>query len=487
MNKILLIYPNKDLIDQYSKNDSIYILESEFLTDYERWSQYFKSENVLKYDLFKKNSVSSIIEKIIYFSPVWGRWSDKGDQFELYFRYALEQISYISLLMKKKNISIAIFPTSSSHHIDSVVMQIACVVSDVIQVFPYTVYSGDYDGKYGRLLPLIQKNNIFDRKPIDCVVSDFKHSKSIQKLATYNRNVNKNSNVFFNYYSTSFIFSVFKILYHEYRKKLYRLIKRSISKEKIQYSMYDEYSTMTHIRQLNSQKNALKYYVANLHDISKINKQKVQLLIAAHYQPEATSFPEGGNLHNHVDIVYELRSKGYTDAILYKEHPATWMYTADVVGPTRVAQYRSKRYFQQLLNLGCKFLDTSFELSFDHSENYFYIPITITGSIAIERSLNGLHTIITGHPWYKGLPGTIHISEINDLSKISMDMTKKDSEIATDAFKFLENTLNNKTIFNKLGIATGQKPESEELKNIFINEYNNLIQYLINTDVKSFF
>ena len=38
--------------------------------------------------------------------------------------------------------------------------------------------------------------------------------------------------------------------------------------------------------------------------------------------------------------------------------------------------------------------------------------MTITGTIAIERSLLGMTTIVAGQPWYKGIPGTISIDEL---------------------------------------------------------------------------
>ena len=52
----------------------------------------------------------------------------------------------------------------------------------------------------------------------------------------------------------------------------------------------------------------------------------VKLLIAAHYQPEATSFPEGWDYHTHIDIVLKIRSLGYSDSIFYKEHYGTKFY-----------------------------------------------------------------------------------------------------------------------------------------------------------------
>ena len=154
------------------------------------------------------------------------------------------------------------------------------------------------------------------------------------------------------------------------------------------------------------------------------SQKKPFLLLAAHYQPEATSFPEGDKYYNHINIAMLLRKKKYKSNILYKEHPIIYKYLSKYIGLTKVGISRSATYLEILSDLGCKFLPTSFNLSLK-DDNDWYVPITITGTIAIERSLAGLHTIYTGNPWYKGLPGTIYIDEIESLDQIPHEWCKK--------------------------------------------------------------
>ena len=69
---------------------------------------------------------------------------------------------------------------------------------------------------------------------------------------------------------------------------------------------------------------------------------------------------------NHIDIVFYLRSIGYKKTIFYKEHPSSWNYRINVVGPTRVAQTRSMSYYEHLLDMGCIFLDKNETYIFKH-------------------------------------------------------------------------------------------------------------------------
>ena len=107
------------------------------------------------------------------------------------------------------------------------------------------------------------------------------------------------------------------------------------------------------------------------------------------------------------------------------------------------------------------------------------MPITVSGTLALERSLAGLYTIVTGYPWYKGLPGTINLSEIKSLSQIDQDWKKQDPELAEKATEFLKKLLNRKTILNALGIGSGVKIVDDKLISDFKLEYDALIKALI--------
>ena len=201
-----------------------------------------------------------------------------------------------------------------------------------------------------------------------------------------------------------------------------------------------------------------------------------QLLIAAHYQPEATSFPEGWDMGNHVDIVLELRKRGYAEDIWYKEHPASFMYTADIIKFTRVGTSRSIAYYEQLEQLGCKFIGHRTLLPIEGEMQF--MPVTISGTIAIERSLAGLHTIVTGYPWYKGLPGTLQLTDLDSLTEIKEEWVTPDPELAQQAFEFLDKVLGRKTMTNTLGFGTGKPLSDDGDREVFLKEFDVLLNSL---------
>jgi len=487
MPKIAIFAPKEVLQKYYWNNEKIIFIELD------NWSLVKNKERVKVpvENIFADNHwnnnlpVRDIIQRFKEFSPIWSRWTDRGDQFELHLRQALIEAHDVCSGLEKLNVKTVIFPTAASHHLDSMIIETACVMAGVKQVFPYTVYSSQYNSKYGRLLPLIQTKDIKDRVPIDIPVSEYNHDTDIDKLLEFSRN-QTNNNAFSNSFSKSFFLATLVISISGLRNKLYKILRfKNLSSEscRIKFAQFPKYSTTTHLKQIYQQRKALKYYRVTCSPSQNISIEKLEnddnILLVAHYQPEATSFPEGWDSHNHIDIIYELKRKGFKGNILYKEHPATILYTADVVGPTRVGQYRSKDYYKQLEKLGCILLDPSFELSLNYKKSYWYLPITVSGTIAIERSLSGLHTIITGYPWYKGLPGTIHLSEIRSLSKIDSSWKKQDSRLAKSAAKFLKTRLNKKTILNALSIGTGVKIDDHKLISDFMEEYDTLVRALI--------
>jgi len=258
------------------------------------------------------------------------------------------------------------------------------------------------------------------------------------------------------------------------------ILNKEIYKKIDHFNHYQKNYFFQNQSQMLQQFSAMNFYKKNIIPISKLNSRqnKVKLILAAHFQPEATTFPEGYKYGNHIDILIELRRLGYNEEFYYKEHLGSEMYLWPI-GPTKVATYRSKTYFKQLLSLNCVFLDLKLSLYELNNKIKNLLPITITGTIAIERSLMGLHTIITGEPWYKGLPGTIHISNIQSLKEITKEYVIPDKQIKAKAINFLEKTLNNHSIVNTTGIGMTEVPKYDEYKTkIFEQEISLLLKNL---------
>jgi hypothetical protein len=176
-------------------------------------------------------------------------------------------------------------------------------------------------------------------------------------------------------------------------------------------------------------------------------------MIIAHTQPEASSFPESPGLGNHIELVIRLRTLGFTGDIFYKEHPASFRYHDGFIGFSRTGLYRSESYVKQLRKLGCVLLNETIDHTISSTVQSSILVVTLTGTVALERSLCGLPTIVAGEPWFKGLPGTLSLSEMSDLDSISEMNLAPDDCISLSSENFLVDLLGKNMITNSSGIG----------------------------------
>jgi hypothetical protein len=244
-----------------------------------------------------------------------------------------------------------------------------------------------------------------------------------------------------------------------------------------QYSGHSSWASLRiHLRQ----KRALEYYSSKVAEgefiDSLIDQEGVLPVVFAHFQPEATSFPEGGDYSNHIDIVLEVRKMGYSGPILYKEHPGSWIHYSTVSGLSQVGLYRSVEYFKQLEKLGCVFLDTRYKISSDNLENL--LPVTITGSLGIERSLAGLVTCCAGQPWFKRAPGIVSL--YNTFKEGGVLSNPRSWFFETHlVLEWFDKNLSLKTVNNVHGIGTGLASTVAEDEEAYVAEMDKLLRALI--------
>jgi hypothetical protein len=419
--------------------------------------------------LFDSTKAKKYLE---WYMPLWTRWVPHADQYENKKEESLIKIYNIFSMLNCLNIDGVIFNTSVVHHLDSSFLSIACHLKKIDQIYLYAQTIN------GRLLPILQTSDIQSRQRLNLEVSNYSFEKELKEFLKNKEDlvprfeIEENSpfkkkNIYIEYFFKKFFKNWNKnyliALLFLIRRKIYSLIVRTKTRNlQINYltsKNLESYSTLEDFRQINIHRLFLRNLSSKIISKNEIKNLKSQnkpfLLIAAHYQPEATSFPEGDKYHNHVNIAMLLREKKYRSPILYKEHPHIYTYLSKYVGLTKVGISRSVNYLKILNDLGCKFLPTTFDLSLKN-DNDWYVPVTITGTIALERSLAGLHTIYTGNPWYKGLPGTIYIDDVETLDQIPPKWCKKDYNIKKEAMIFMNEILNHKTFSNVSGIASGQ-------------------------------
>lgn len=422
----------------YSKKDSKRILQPNVNDD--TFSECFDAQLAKKY--------------LSWWMPLFTRWVPNAEKYDLIREELLVLIYRIFTKFKIYNINSIIFFTSIAHHIPTAILSIVAQLKKTKQIYLY------FQIINGRLLPYEQMGAIDTRKPINYELNNVKCNKSIDLFI---QNKINNKQPIYNFqeksWNKSLIFALGYLLKREVSEILIKLNLNVNNKSIFITDNLKRYSFIEDLRLVNSQRKFLKkfsYSVISEKKLEQLKKNAPYLLIAAHHQPEATSFPEGNNYNSHIDIVLALKKKKYKSKILYKEHFGSFHYVNRIVGLTKIGISRSENYINILKSLGCFFLPVSFNLSADERSNW-YLPVTITGTIAVERALAGLHTIYSGEPWYKGMPGTINLKNIKSLEQIPLDWVNCNPEIAKEAKKFLEKLLNNKTIANPLGIGSGVK------------------------------
>lgn len=467
MNSVVLCNPTTILEEHYKSNREVAFLKTDFLV---AWDHVRDTRNIN--EIIISNNIDSEIDiatiniKIDWWMPIWHRWVEDVHNYELYRQSCLLYIIGLAQLLKKEKVKYAVFFTSVSHHVQPALWEIACQVVGVKQIYLYSVPFG----RKNRLLPLVQNHSIYDREPISFQISNHNSFHDIElfkdrafegKPPLFNQNYsNKEKNFFFT------TVSVFMSKFWRIGGIILRFLavpsQTMSSSKSATYAIPNKnrnsrYRISTLLKLIVNQRKALAYYSSTIADNSHVTKLIEETpnlpIVFAHQQPESTSFPEGACYNNHIDLIVKIRNLGYRGKILYKEHPASSVYKCPITGTSRVGMYRSREYYKQLEELGCVLIDSDYHLPGKFYDRVW--PITITGSIVIERSMMGLPTVYVGEPWYKGCPGAYRLNDVIDDEGGFFDA----GDFVFDgvlAMSWFDKYLSNKTINNAFGIATGK-------------------------------
>lgn len=461
--KILLIDPHQEIIEKYKNDSKVLIFETnQFIANINNF------ENI---DLAKKieeHELQLLLEKLRALGPLWTRWANQNFENEMVLREGVIFNLSIRKFLKAHKIKYAVFHTSICHHVYDNIIQIALEDLNIPQVFLYGIQVCN------RLLPLVQKKGIADRKPLNLTLNTYEGNNEIE---IFYENLKKSKppllNVVHSERNKNYFFAIIFWLKFWLKTQIRK------TKRNLELPFVETLGSLTlnyGLDLLIAQKKAIRFYNENISkdvEIEIAGSGKKNLLIAAHYQPEATTFPEGGVWNNYIDQVILIRSLGYTDTIYFKEHPASFSYYDSIVGLTRVACFRSIDFYQSLLSLGCKFVSPSISLKPDGIIFSNIVPVTMTGTIAIERSLMGHPTIVTGYPWYKGMPGIYPLRSISKVLNL-----KFDAQLSLKTKEYLIKTISKNSIPNSIGIATGNKSNEEHEMNVFLVHYENMVTAL---------
>ena len=465
-NNIIFFSPSENVKKIFFNKKNIIFLKENYFDYFDLKTNKRKKISLNSINIEIKNTklnINDIITEIRSWGPVWSRWNDQGDQFERYYRQSLLNILRYYNYLNKLNIKKVFFFTSSSHHIDSLELELSLRLAKIDQIYFH------YDDWTRYLIPSIYKRSHKDKKMIN---SGLRHSflnKILKK--TKKDKLSQKLNIFENKKSNSYYFALYQLL----RRFAVDIIKKIFISKKINYNQ-GSFSVLTLLKLINIQKEAITFYKKNTIDkknFYEILKKKNCLVYVAHNEPEASMYPEGGEYNNVIDIILNIK-KTFNGDIFYKEHPITTQYYADYIHFTRVGVARSKKYYSDLLDLGCKFIDYSVYLN-DNRIIGNLLPVTVTGSIAVERAVKGYETIVCGYPWYKNIPGVIKLNKIKNLNKIIDEKIRMNKEIQKRSISFLDRIYTNSTTPNFPGIG-------DPIPDLTIKSKNNFkktVEYLI--------
>lgn len=467
---IVLVYPGKELASRYKAKGISIIGDQgfELLGKLYSWDQI--NSSVMNDHSINHLEVLDLLKARL---ETWHRWVSRSDQYEMLLRESMLTCICLAQLLKINNIKFSIFHTSIVHHIDTMLVEVASIVAGVKQIFLYSNVINS------RLIPIIQNKDVRDSDFLNATISDYDFMTDINAFIE-NKRLNKAPlhNMVITNSGQNFIIAIFY--------NLALLLKRSLFTSKkfrqVHLEAYFEYTFYDHLRLIKQQRKSMMFYKSNFISEEKLlsykNSKERIVLIAAHLQPEATSFPEGWEFSNHINVVLELRKRGYSGRILYKEHPASRLYFEKAVGLTRVGMYRSKVYYEKLLSLGCEFLPFDCQVSLDDD---WYLPVTITGTLALERALVGKDTIVCGYPWFKNCPNLINIKEFSNELLVKKDIPNHN--ICEKALEFLKNVTSFKTLANPIGIGTGIRLNLYK-DEFFLKEYGKFLNHLNSESMK---
>ena len=161
MSYILISFPCKSIKKYFWTNPNVILLDEEGFLKYSlknKTREYLVNNNNF-------SDVSKIRQLLNWWTPVLERWqgtSILNEQKRIRYLFLINEILSI---LKEYNIKNVIQITAVPHHIDNLLVSIACNIELINE---FTLYPNVFDG---RLVPLIQKGSIFDRKV-------FKYKKS---------------------------------------------------------------------------------------------------------------------------------------------------------------------------------------------------------------------------------------------------------------------------------------------------------------------
>lgn len=430
------------------------------------------------------SDTSTVLSLLQTCTPMWSRFGPGSGQLDNYLSRLTYWIDLILRDLRGLGVKHAIFRTSSPHRASTICLQIACQIGQIQTTYLYTEWVS------GRSLPVTL--NLFG-SPLTALgakVSDHNPGENIDRFAGLAARGNPPSlqSKFLPKVSRSLRLSVAAVVAWRFISILkggFRRVRYSGRRGKFALSTFESevdldflgkwaWSLGEEISTMKVQARAVEVLREESKSSSYSQGEGRAVLFYAHFQPEASTFPEQGLvMSSMLRALDSIRDSGWVGPLVFREHPGTMRYFSEI-GTTRVGVARNADFYRQIIQAGI-------ELQFP--ENVYdkfpeAIVATVAGSIALERALLGLPTVVTGRPWFGRIPGSVEMTP--DLAWLaSYDRLLNLDGLKDEAAAYLRRLLGGRTITNLQGIGQVRHDRAPGAQADYIEEMGRLADWLV--------
>ena len=360
-----------------------------------------------------------LLVKLPYLLDIWSRW-DIGSvlSWDQLSQKSVKLVSRFTHIIASLNIHQVVATYSAPHHFWNNLVELACELLEipVLHIYPFL--------ELDIAIPVLGNNHNLRSFPrVDEPNSEWSRYAS-SKISIY---VERLLNIAFSpetqrgfnpLYSNSFFVNFSRSL-RVFKSFLSSFIKQSKPYNPLSFAglltpPLTSLTSLSHIQE--NQNSAIAFYLKNISSSTSLyqRRQSPTFILIGHLQPEATTAPLGGDFYSQIKVVEYLRSRCKDCRILYKEHPGSFYSLLPGCVETLVGVSRSVFYYKELLSLGVELISATGNVISLLKEYPHLIPVTITGSVAIEAPISvGSPCIYFGKYYWFGYPGSLYYKNVD--------------------------------------------------------------------------
>jgi len=181
----------------------------------------------------------------------------------------------------------------------------------------------------------------------------------------------------------------------------------------------------------------LEYYNALCLSVSEIYKKaRKACFVPLHYQPERSTFPDGGDYFDQIRFIEEIRSKLHLDyPIIVKEHPT--QLVQKFPNP-QCGMWRNKAFYDEIKNIGNTYFAP---LNVNHHSLIYESRLiaSVTGTSGWQALMLGKRCIYGGFPWYGGHANSFNINDLASIDELMQMHDISPTDGLCSAIAFFEN------------------------------------------------